>query len=209
MEGEAVPPKSAALRVLPWIACGLALAALLVTALRVRDAKLEARSGGEPLDPVLESPGPRELTLGRGGAARYEDFTLSFEEGRLVVRDRKGRRCVDFIQLDRKGPRGWQELQIEILSAKPEQLELRAQILPGSPSRGPGLYRWLKAGLRIETTGQKPLTVLGWDDLRRELSIGADGSPPVACKLGAAQRIGALKLLLEDERGPLLRLELE
>lgn len=204
MEVEAAAPRSNVMRILPWIACGLALAALLVTALRVRDAKLEARGAGagELLDPVLESPGPRTLVLARGGAVRYEDFTLSFEGGRLAVRDRKGRRCVDFIQLDRKGVRGWQELQIEILSAGPEALELRAQIVPGSPCRGPGLYRGLKAGLRIDG-----LTVLGWDDKLRALSVGVDGSPPVTCPPGVEQRIGALRLRLEEDAGPLLRLE--
>ncbi len=203
MEGEAPAPKRLLIRILPWIACGLALAALLVTALRVRDAKIEARraGAGESLDPVLESPGPRDLTLGRGGAVRYEDFTLSFEEGRLVVRDRRGRRCVDFIQLDRKGARGWQELQIDILSANPEALGLRAQIVPGSPCRGPGLYRGLKAGLRIDA-----LTVLGWEEARRALTVGVEGAAPVACPPGVERRIGALRLRLEEG---FLRLELE
>jgi hypothetical protein len=189
---------------MPWIASACALSATLVAAVRIRDAKIEARRArvGEAVEPFVETPGPREIRLLRGGAARFEDFTLSFEEGRLAVRDRRGRRVVDFTRLDLPGPRGWNELQLDLLEVAPEAIAIRARTEPGAPCRGPGLYRWLRTGLRIEVPGTEPLVVTAWDEAGGALEISKVPVPP-----GTPVLFGRSRVRLEA--GPYLSVELE
>jgi hypothetical protein len=200
------PPRL--LKILPWAATAFALIALLVVAVRVRDRKIEARRAriGEPITPPGDGT-PREFNLPRGAAETYEDFTLSFLDGRLLVRDRKGRAVADFAQLDRGGARGWQELQIEILSALPEGLSIRARIEPGAPCRGPGIYRLLRTGLRIVPGPGSAFTVSAWDPRGGRLQVQPDGGAAFDCPPGEERRLGPWRLKLEPDAG--LRVESE
>jgi hypothetical protein len=188
-----------------WILAGLlclcTLGALLATAVRIREAKIEARrarDGDRITEPADAAPGPRELRIPRGSSLRYEDFTLAFLDGRLQVRDRKGRPVVEFTHLDRRGLRGWQELQIDLLAADPESLDLRAELRLGEPCRGPGIYRWLRPGLRIEAGPGAAFTLAAPDAVQPD---GSSSPRPLPLDLNG------WTVRADDDRGPVLRVE--
>jgi hypothetical protein len=155
-------PEVSRRRVLLWTGIAalniLTLAALWTVAWRVREQKLAARLG-------TDSPGPEteRLPLHPGATARFAHFTLRVaHDGTLQVFDARGAPCADFADLVPGDRRNWQELALTVLETDGGRRLVEARLEAGAPCRGPGLYRKLREGLRIEFPGGRALVVRRW-----------------------------------------------
>jgi hypothetical protein len=139
-------------RVLQAALVGITLVALWLVAWKIRDAKVEARSGGREKIEAAPAPPAGVVPVPRGGAIRAGHFLLRYPErdGVLEVVKPDGAVVVEFPGLRGGERRGWQELQIEVAASNARTHELRIEFRPGAACRGPGLYRAVKPGLRIE-----------------------------------------------------------
>jgi hypothetical protein len=143
--------------------CGIVLTALWVTAWRVRNRKLAARSGdAEQIEPVIR--------LKRGERLRVEGFTLHFREDKLSVYDSRDRLCVDFIRMEKGQARRWQELQLIFLEVEKDAFTIKVEIKPGGACFGGGFYRMLRAGLRVEFPEKRAFTIIAWDPAKPEMT---------------------------------------
>jgi hypothetical protein len=148
---------------LAGILCLCTLTALWVTAARVKANKMAARYGiGRETEPST-APTPEQIRLRRGQTAPAQHFTLAYVDEGLEVRDAQGRARVRFPD-PKPGQRlGWQELRMTLREATKDELQIDLEFVPGAASTGAGVYRELKAGLRVEFPHGRALTVTAWD----------------------------------------------
>lgn len=170
----------------------LTLAALWVTAWRVREEKLAARLGAQP--PAAGGPEETRLRLLPDVPTRFAHFTLlAAGDATLRVLDARGVPCADFTGLAPGERRNWQELALAVLEAGPGGWLVEARLEPGAPCRGPGLYRKLAEGLRIELSGGRALVVRTWTPEGPALELGVespDGARTEAFR-GPGERVAA------------------
>jgi hypothetical protein len=161
---DQAPPVPRLFRALQAVLVGITLVALWLVAWKVRDAKVEARSGGrERIDQPFRPPaGP--LPLARGTSLRAGHFLVRYpdRDGVLEVARMDGELLARFEALRPGDVRAWQELRIEVKETSPQAHELALELRPGAACRGPGLFRAVKPGLRIEVDGTA-YTVVRWD----------------------------------------------
>jgi hypothetical protein len=183
-------------RVLLWAGVAalnaLTLAALWVTAWRIREEKLAARHGAGP--PAAGGPEETRLRLLPGVPARFAHFTLlAAAEATLRVLDARGVPCADFTGLAPGQQRNWQELALAVVEAGPGGWLVEARLEPGAPCRGPGLYRKLAEGLRIELSGGRALVVLKWtlEEPALELAVESPAGTRTETFRGPGERVAA------------------
>ena len=153
--------------VLAGILCLCTLTALWVTAARVKANKMAARYGiGRETElPPVQVPGPglEPVRLRRGQTAPAQHLTLAYVDEGLEVRDAQGRTRVRYPDPKPGRRLGWQELRMTLREATKDELQIDLEFVPGAASYGAGVYRELKAGLRVEFPRGRALTVTAWD----------------------------------------------
>lgn len=176
----------------------LTLAALWTVAWRVREQKLAARLGTGPAGSETE-----RLPLHPGSTARFAHFLLRVaDDGTLQVLDARGAPCADFPGLAPGDRRNWQELALTVLETDGGRRLVEARLEAGAPCRGPGLYRKLREGLRIEFPGGRALVVRRWrpQEPALEVDIESDGAVRTETLRGPAETTAAgLRLGLERD----------
>jgi hypothetical protein len=189
---DQAPPVPRVYRVLQVSLVIVTLLTLWLVAWKVRDAKIEARSAGrERIESDLPPPAG-VVPIPRGGGIRAGHFLLRYPErdGVLEVLKPDGEVLAEFGGLRGGERRGWQELQIEVAASNARMHEVRVEYRPGAACRGPGLFRAVKPGLRIEVE-TLAFSVSRWDpaaggavkfDSGSELAVtpSAPASLPVA-----------------------------
>lgn len=161
------------------ILCACTLVALWVTAARVKANKLAARYGERierPAIIVAEDARLPRIVLKRGERLHVEHFILHFPDSgdRLTVQDAKDQPLVEFHRIRKGEQRGWQELRMTFLEAAKDHLTIEAELRPGASSFGPGGYRAIRPGLRVEFDPQRSVTVTAWDPDKPELKLKID-----------------------------------
>lgn len=186
---DQAPPVPRTIRALQLVLVGLTLVVLWLVAWKVRDAKVEARSGGRERIEADPAPPAGPVPLARGASLRAGHFALTYpdRDGALEVARANGEALVEFAALKAGERRAWQELQIDVQETSAASHLIRVEFRPGAPCRGPGLYRAVKPGLRIEVDGVA-FTVSRWDpaaggavrfDSGAELEVRPDADTPL------------------------------
>jgi len=149
---------------LAGILCLCTLTALWVTAARIKANKMAARYGiGRETESSTTAPTPEQIRLRRGQTASAQHLTLAYLDEGLEVRDAQGRARVRFPDPKPGRRLGWQELRMTLREATKDELQIDLEFVPGAASYGAGVYRELKAGLRVEFPHGRALTVTAWD----------------------------------------------
>jgi hypothetical protein len=162
--------------ILSGVLCLCTLVALWITAWKIREEKVAARTAGRQAPPS-ETDRLRRLPLMRGRGIRAGHFRLHYppRDGALMVSDGTNQLLVTFTGLREGERRAWQELQIACIAADEKGYLLDVEFRPGSPCRGPGDYAVIKPGLRIELGEDRALVVLRWDPAKPELLLSGPG----------------------------------
>lgn len=207
MSVKAAPP-GPVFWILSGVLCACTLAALLVTALQIKERKMAARYG-ERLDqpPAALAGAPlAEIVIRRGRPTPVEHFLLELPanaEG-LEVHDARDRALVRFQGLRRGDERGWQELRLRILDVQKDEMRLAAEFRPGAACTGAGTYLALRAGLRVEFTAARSATLLDVDPAKRQVRLKVEvGDRAEEQALGEGERRTVLGLTFSLERGEL------
>lgn len=140
--------------------CAVTLVVLWIAANRIKAAKLEARKGTAP---AYDADGSALIRLAPVDVpkARYAHFDIALvDAGRIRVSRTDGTPCAEFFALRDGEVRRWQELQLTFAEVTDKTLRLKAELKPGAPCYGEGLYFDLRPGLRIELSGNCSVTVL-------------------------------------------------
>lgn len=174
--------------------CAVTLAALLVVAVRIKERKMEARTGRSAEDDGLRIATDRPVQAGH--------FTLEWSDGSLAVSDRRGP-CAEFPDPAAGETRGWQELRLKFVDVSPGGVRVRASYLAGAPCLGPGRYRIRREGLTVRlATGSNVQVVALEEDAavvrigEEDVRIGVGASAPVPGGTVAVERAGEGPLLL-------------
>jgi hypothetical protein len=190
--------------VLAGILCLCTLTALWVTAARVRVAKLAARYGTreEP------EPGTTQLRLKRGQTAPAQHLTLAYVADGLEVRNAQGRALVRYPN-PKPGQRlGWQELRLTLRDAPKDELRVDVDFVPGAASTGAGIYMDLRAGLRVEFSKGRSVTLTDWDPVKLEGKVKIEaGDRNEERPLSSSPTLYGLSCTLRQESGGQLLLE--
>jgi hypothetical protein len=179
-----------------WIPAGIlvvcTLVALWVTAAQVKARKMAARYGEriQPA-PVVDAP-LAEVTLRRGKPVTVGHLTLDLDQndGSLTVLDAQQRPLARFGGLKKGDERGWQELRMKLLDVDADAVRIATELRPGAPCLGPGTFRALRPGLRVELPGGRALTLVAWDAVKPEAKV----------KVEAGDRAEELTLTADQER---------
>jgi hypothetical protein len=192
--------------VLSGILCACTLAALLVTAIQVKNRKMAARYGERIEEPAAPDGHLREIVLRRGESARVEHLRLDFPKTSetLEVRDSQDHLLVRFTQLRRGQERGWQELRLKLIDVQPNELRVAPEFRPGSPCFGPGDYVSLRPGLRVEFADGRGATLTAWDPSKPEARLKVEsGGRAEESALTEDETRRALGLTMSLHRGEL------
>lgn len=192
--------------VLSGILCACTLAALLVTAIQIKDRKMAARYGERIDAPAAPDGRLPEIVLRRGESARVEHLRVDFPKtlDALEVRDSQGHPLVRFTQLRKGQERGWQELRLKLLDVQPDALRLAPEFRPGSPCFGSGVYVSLRPGLRVEFADGRGATLTAWDPAKPEARLKVEsGGRAEDCALAGEETRSALGLTMTLHRGEL------
>jgi hypothetical protein len=193
--------------VLSGILCACTLAALLVTAIQVKNRKMAARYG-ERLDtpPAPEAPLTDELLLHRGRPTSFQHFHLELpaNSDALEVHDARDRTLVRFTGVHKGDERGWQELRIRVLDVQKDEIRVAPEFRPGAPCFGAGTYLELRTGLRIDFPQGRSATLVAWDPAKPEARVKVEAADRAEEQtLGEGERRGLLGLTFELHQGQL------
>ena len=190
--------------VLAGILCLCTLTAMWVTAARVKAAKLAARYGVG----VEPEPGAGPIRLKRGQTAPAQHLTLAYVAEGLDVRNAQGKALVRYPD-PKPGQRlGWQELRLTLRDAPREELLVDVDFIPGAASTGAGLYMELRAGLRVEFSKGRAVTLTAWDPVKREGKVKFESAELTEERpLSKSQTLYGLSCTLSQESGGRLLLE--
>ncbi len=188
--------------VLAGILCLCTLTALWVTAARVKAAKMAARYGVG----VEAAAGP--VSLKRGRTAPAQHLTLAHVAEGLEVRNAQGKALVRYPN-PKPGQRlGWQELRVTLREAPTDELLVDVDFVPGAASTGAGLYMDLRAGLRVEFSRGRAVTLTAWDPVKLEGKIKIESADRSEERpLSASQTLFGLSATLLQASGGQLLLE--
>ena len=157
------------------ILCLCTLVALWATGARVKAAKMAARYGDRTASAPIEAGATSTVTLPRGKRVTVAHFDVEYSGDAVRVFNGAGTAVVEFPALRTGERRGWQELQMTFVEISPEQLKLEVDFKPGSPCFGPGRYRALRQGLRIQFPGDRSVTVTAWDAAKPQVTLQLEG----------------------------------
>lgn len=186
--------------------CAVTVVVLWIAASRLKAAKIEARRGTAP---VFDADGSAVIRLvaAESPMARFAHFEIALAEGGAVVVSRAGGApCVEYRGIRDGAVRRWQELQLTFADVTDPAVRLKAELKPGAPCFGPGRYRDLRAGLRIELAAGHSVTLLHVDRARREVRVEVettDGKEEASLTATAPERRTPTLVLRVTATGPL------
>ncbi len=142
------------------------------------------------------------LRLGLGEQIEVEHFFIAWlgAEG-LRVLNPGGLLLARYAPPTRGWIRRWHELELRCVAASPQAVTLELELKPGSSCFGPGDYRPVRAGLRIDLEGGRSVTVTRYDAARPELHarVTHQGENAEIVLTGEApeRKVGPLRIALE------------
>ncbi len=189
--------------VLAGILCLCTLTAMWVTAARVKAAKMAARYGVG----VEAEPGAL-VCLKRGRPVPAQHLTLAYVAEGLEVRNAQGKALVRYPDPRPGQHLGWQELRLTLRDAPKDELLVEVDFVPGAASTGAGLYLELRAGLRIEFSKGRAVTLTAWDPTKLEGKVKFEAAERNEERpLSSSQTLYGLSATLRQKPGGQLLLE--
>lgn len=162
---------------------------------------------------VVGEAGFARLELRRGETLRVEHFKLDLGgDGTVTVRDARDRALVEFPTPAKGAIRRWQEFQLRFGETGKESVGLEVELKPGEPCFGSGVYRALRAGLRIGLPRNASITILESDFEAARFKLRFEENSVAAERVlepGAAGSIFSIDYRLERAPEGGLRLSLQ
>ncbi len=184
--------------ILSGVLCLAPLVALWITAWKIRQEKVAARSGGRQAPPS-ETDRLRRLPIPRGRSVHAGHFKLIYpdRDAALLVYTMTQQHLVTFTGLREGERRAWQELQILCRASDEKGYLVEVEFKPGSPCRGLGEYAALKVGLRIDLEEDLALVVQHWDPAKPELRLSTSRGAEIGLADGGSWTDAPYRLKLE------------